>query len=190
MNELIAIGAVIIGWFLSEFSTYLRGGKARQEAISSALSVLLEVRFRAVCFDTIISLLKEHGEAENFAHQMRNILEKIIPEPEEINSSYEESIRTLSKFAPLLAYEFRSKNSFMKFLTNWRGMASEHGMDATEIESLELELKSVVLPEFNHMVIKLAELHSRNSAKEVKKLVSANIEVPTELKGMLQSIKN
>lgn len=189
MNEFITIGAVVVGWLLSELSTYLRGGKARKEAIASALSVLLEVRFRALCFDTIISLLKEHGATENIAYQIRNILEKIIPEPEEINSSYDDSIKTLSKVAPLVAYEFRSKNSFMKFLANWRGMASEHGMDAAEIESLERELKSVVLPEFNNMVIKLAELHSRASAKKVKKLVSTNIEIPAELKAIMQGIK-
>lgn len=190
MNELIAVGAVVIGWFLSELSTYLRGGKARKEAIASALSVLLEVRFRAICFDSIISLLKEHGAPQSIAHQIRNVLEIIIPEPEEINSSYEESIRTLSKVAPLVAYEFRSKNSFMMFLANWRSMANDHGMDAAEIESLELKLKSVVLPEFDHMVLKLAKLHSRRSAKEVKKLVSTNIEIPAALESIMQSIRS
>lgn len=188
MNEIIAIIAVAVGWVLSELSIYLRGGKARKEAVASALSILLEVRFRIICFDSIVSLFKEHGVQGGIAYQVRNILERIIPEPEEISSSYEESIRTLSKVAPLIAYEFRSKNSFMQFMSNWRHMATEHGVDAIEIESLEIELKSVVLPEFNKMVIKLAELHSRASAKEVKKLVSSNIKIPAELKSIMQSI--
>ena len=187
MENLITIFALVIGWGLNEATHYIRTSKEHKAAIANALSILLEIRFQAVVVDVVMEELKRHGAASEIIPTIRTLIDDIMQHSTALDDEYVESMKILAGTAPLLAYEYRSRNTMPNFLRTWRAIATEQGLPLKQIEEMEAQLKSVVIPKLNELIIFLAGVHSKKSAKAVKKIIETPVEIPKEISGMLEN---
>lgn len=187
MEHLITIIALVVGWSLNEASHYIRTSKEHKAAIANALSILLEVRFQAVGINCVMNELKTRGAPDEIIPVIRILLDTVIPNSTALDDEYTESMKTVAKTAPLLAYEYRSRNTIPSFLRNWRSMASEQGMPLKEIEEMESQLNSMIIPRLNELIIHLAEVHSKKSTSAVAEILKNPVEMP---KGFSEFLKN
>jgi len=187
VESLITIFALVIGWALNEASHYIRASKEHKAAIANALSILLEIRFQAVVIDAVMDEIKRHGASGEIIPSIRTLIDNIMQHSTALDDEYTESMKTVARTAPLLAYEYRSRNTMPSFLSSWRAIAAEHGMPLKEIEEMEAQLKSIVIPKLNELIIFLANVYSRKSAKAVKKIIETPVEIPKEISGLLEN---
>lgn len=189
MEWFATIVALIVGWALNEASQYLRSSKDHKSAIANALSILLEVRYQMLSIEYVFGMLKEQGAPDALIPRFRLLMNTIIPSTSTLDSDYAESMKVVARTAPVLAYQYRSRNSISSFIQNWRTMASEHGAPLEEIEKMESQLNSLIVPKLNKIIIELAKTHSYKSYKEVISIIEKPIELPKELSGFFDEIK-
>jgi hypothetical protein len=103
--------AALFGWVLSSLSQYLLARRQRREAISRALSDLLEIRHQLIAVDATLKKIRETvpipPEAEA---QVGPFLEQFLPNPEQLSRRYDESVSLIASVDPILAFSLRSKD--------------------------------------------------------------------------------
>ena len=151
---------------------------------------MLEVRFQAIGFDCVINELKKQGTPDDIIPVIRTMVDMLSPSSEALDSEYIEAMKTVSKTAPLLAYEYRSRNTIPNYLRNLRKIASEQGMPLNEVENMESQLSSLIIPKLNELILHLAEMHSRKSAKSVREILERPIEMPKEFSNFIETYKD
>lgn len=104
--------AALFGWLLSSLSQYFLGIRERRQAISKALSALLEIRHQLLALDLAIAeigkIVPLPPQAE--AH-FRLVLEQIVvPNPSQVYKRYDECVSLIAAEDPILAFRLRSKD--------------------------------------------------------------------------------
>ena len=104
--------AVLFGWALSSVSQYLLGLRERRQAVSKALSDLLEIRHQLLALDlAMVEIGKIIPLAPHLEAHFRLILEQmIIPNPNQLYKRYDESVSLIAAVDPILAFRLRSKD--------------------------------------------------------------------------------
>lgn len=189
VEKIIPLFAVAIGWGLNEFSHVFRSSKENKQAIAHALSVLLDIRFQAVYFEHMFSVLRKHGMPEEAVPVIRVLIEKTGIGKQGLSEEYEEALKVVAKHAPLVAYEYRSRASFPDFLRNLRGMAVENGMPVESMEDLESKLNSLVIPRMDELVVNLASFHSRKLERDVRRIIGKPVELPEGINEFISAMR-
>lgn len=189
MNSIITIFAIVVGWALNELSQFIRMRHSHSRAISHALSILLEVRYQAVCIEHLIDKFKKIGLEEKTMPYMRQVMDTLMPNSESLNNEYEDAIRKVSEESPLLAYEFRSKASISTFFSNYRNIALQSGASPESFELVESQLRSLIIPRLNELVLQLAKVHSKKSCSEVQRILESPIELPGDFEEIIDNFQ-
>jgi hypothetical protein len=112
--------AVLFGWGLNSVSQLLLGLSERREAVSKALSDLLEIRHQLLALDlAMVEIGKIVPLAPHLEAHFRLVLEQmIIPDPNQLYKRYDESVSLIAAVDPILAFRLRSKDLMRPLMKN------------------------------------------------------------------------
>ena len=188
MDALVAIAAVAVGWVLNEISRDRESSRNRKEAISSALSVMLEMRHRAKTIKYVLDRMQNAGAPGEIIPVMRALFDALLPQSEKDSIAYYEAVAELAKTSPLLAFQYRSRERLFDFLKNWREMMSSGGLAPADMEKLESQLNSVIEPHIDDGCIELAWKHSMVAWWKIRQALKKEYKFPDELEELLTSL--
>lgn len=180
---------LIVGFGLNEVSYFLRIRREDQRTISKTLAELLDVRhllrFQPLAVETLKKALPV-GIAAHDEVMLRNALSMFIPSTEGMQKRYEDAVSAVSAFLPLLAYDLRSKDVAGPLLGRLRSTLPIEPATAPLWLKMEDEVVKMALPKLEELILELAKLHSRKTAKEVATLLKKPTEAPTEFEQFLR----
>jgi hypothetical protein len=196
-NEgLRSVVLVIIGFLLAELKDYFAIRRERKEAVSAALSDLLEVRHRFVGLELLVDELSSLGETpEHVKSQLRINLDSLFPNWQELHDRYDKSVTTLARLDPLLSFQLRSKDFIGPTMRNLHSVMARDSQTAT---LLALPIKKGLVDKaelaLNESALKLARGRSllcwyrtRRLLKKAKELSSEGKEAWEPIKAILKS---
>jgi len=189
-DYLIPIISLLLGWFLSESSNLFRTRRDEKKNYGVTLVFLLEFRHKIISLNSAISLLKEKSIIdEKLEYAIRDIYASIIPVDNQPLEKYHESINTISKINPLLAYELINRDSFLPALENLKN-AFKNKIDSNQILfQQEKILTNAYLKVIEELILKLSFLHSIKTWVKIKKYLSKPDSWPKEITELLDLIK-
>jgi hypothetical protein len=191
---LTAIGAllgVILGFGLNEVSYLIRTRREDLRTISKTLAELLEVRHLLRILPLAVATLKKVIPGPISAPDevmLRHVLWTFIPNTEGIQKRYEEAVSAVAAFVPLLAYELRSKDAVGPILGRLRSMVPNEPGAAPMWLQFEDEIVKFSLPKLEELLLQLAKLHGRKTAKEVEALLKRPFEPPAEFEKFMSTV--
>jgi hypothetical protein len=151
--------AAFFGWALSSLSQYVLVIRERRQAISKALSDLLELRFQLLVTESAFEQVRKIAPVPPQAEpQLRLILEQsILPDSTQISKRYDESVSLIAAVDPLLGYGLRSKDLVRPLLKKLTNLAAAQDIQALAFAQ---QLQKLLLPhmeqEFNRVIKHLA----------------------------------
>lgn len=186
---------VMLGGALTGIGSHLRNRKERKRVLAAALCDLLEIRHRITSAELMLKELSSiQGLQKSHIPAIRTAFASWMPMDPKIDERYSASIDLLAGIAPILAFRLRSRNEIPKLLDKYRAFAEGTGVDPGLIESFEVILRTVVVPNLNNGVLQLARSHSLFTEFEVKRLIKksesltpAGLEFVDQVKGFVQS---
>lgn len=186
-KELVPVLAVVLGWGLSEMHHVLADRKSRSGALKQALAELLEVRFKLKAVDVVVGEIKARTpDARSVMPHVRNALDVLIGGAE--SQRYTAAIDLLARSDPFLAYELMSRDRVGAFFSTWRATAVSAGADAGDLESMESELKILVGPKLDDLVLNLAGKISWRAKFKTRKIIATSFNLPPDLTKLLDRV--
>ena len=181
---------VVLGSVITGIGAYVRARAERKRVIGRALSDLLEIRHQAVGIELVLREVRSRiAVPEEVIQSFRTHMNAVVPVDVEVHRRYDEAISLLSGVDPLLAFNLRSKNKVSHFMDTLRGVSASIGAAPTQIESVEAMLRLAIMPALDDAVLELANRHSLNTARRVKKLIATTALQP-ELSALLDNVAN
>ncbi|MCH9694153.1 MAG: hypothetical protein K0U72_06555 [Gammaproteobacteria bacterium] len=189
MTVLLPIIALLIGWGLNEIHHAGLRRRDFRSAICKALAYLLEVRFQLQALEFLIAELKHRvPEANMQMPQFRSLMETIIGNEDHIDRKYLTAVDAVAARDPFLAYELASRNRIGHFFRAWRQWASTAGAPPTDLENIEAELKKVIGPKFDEIIVSVARNISWRAKWRTRRILSRQFEIPEDLAQLFDSI--
>lgn len=189
LNVIAPLIGVVLGSTISGIGALVRARSERRKLIGRALSDLLEVRHHIVGVNSVLRLVRNHATvSDEEAQVFRAHMSTIAPLDADIHKRYGEAISLLSGVDPILAFEMRSKNKAPDLFNSLRNIATAMGVAPEKIEAVEGLLCLAVVPALDQAVLKLANLHTRATVRDVKRIVASSPNFCEELKLLTESL--
>lgn len=164
-----AVG-IAFGWVLGQFGQWLSLRQQRKQALSVALSELLEIRHRVRGESTIYGMMK--ARIPNLPREaeagLRVAISQIFPVSEDIPKRYEAAVSMVAKFDPMLAFRLRSQPDVFSARLRMQQMS------AADPRSLAIfpQMDDILIAEFSthldSLLVELGQLRSRKTGRQVK----------------------
>jgi hypothetical protein len=134
----------LFGWALSSLSQYLLALRGRREAISKALSDLLEIRHQFLAVDRALDEIRKVVQIPpEMETQFRVILEqRVLPDSTVLSKRYDESVSLVSAMDPILGYRLRSKDLMGPLLQRLNALA----VNDTQASALGQKMTKMLVP--------------------------------------------
>jgi hypothetical protein len=180
---------VVLGGSIAGLSALLRARAERKKMIGRALSDLLEIRHHIVGIEAILREVRSRTQVSDEEAQLfRTHMNAVAPLDTDIHKRYDEAISLLSGVDPILAFQMRSKNKLPLFLDSMQNVSASLGVTAAQKEAVEGILRLAVIPALDQAILRLAELHSRTTARQAKDIVSAAPDFEPELRRLFDGL--
>ena len=180
---------LIVGFCLNEWSYFRRTRSEDRRAVGKALAELLEVRHFLKSLPIVVETVKKTLPGPITAHSelmIRRVLWTIIPMPEGMQERYEEAVSAVSAFLPVLAFKLRYKNMVGPFLERLYGIVPIEPNVAPLFLNMEDEIFRQTIPELEELIKKLASIHERDTAKDVRTLLTNPLELPQKYENLIK----
>lgn len=180
--SLIPVGTLLLGWLLNELHRVVAGRKEHVASIRRTLAYLLEVRFQLRILEHLVQEIKcRSPETQSEMPQMRMAFEALLGFGNNLNEKYEEAVEAIAGQDPFLAYELTSRSRISTIFQDWRNMALSSGAAGEELEQMESDLKQLIGPSFDEIIVSIAGNLSWFSKRRVKKILSKPFELSPEM---------
>lgn len=174
---------LVIGFLLNELSSVIKSGREDRRTIGKALAELLEVRHHLKTLPLAIDSLKESLPGPISAYDefmLRKALWFLLPNTEGLQKRYEDSVSAVAGEFPMLAFGLRSKDAIGPIIGRLRGTLPVEPKDAQLWLKIEDEVVQLSIPKLDELILELAKLHRRSTARDVKAMLEKPFEKPKE----------
>lgn len=182
---------VAVTWGLNQMSALLRDRQERRKPIGRALADLLELRMQAFALRRFLQLcvaeykLPHDALTEDSALAALTGPGLLLGDTEELTKRYNAAVDLVAEVDPVLAFRMRSKDRLPWFLAQMQAMLPRDVLTAHGLPNLPEEIGSELEDQFDEFVLELARLHSWRAARQVKRRLQLPVEIPPELREML-----
>ena len=148
---------VIIGWFLSELSSWFRDKRSERMVISKALSELLEIRHIVLRLPEVTSyIMGLFGGSSSDRYEMELLFKTFLPSSEELRSRYQQAVDDLAYIDPASAFQIRDYAFIVSYFDSFRETIVSNPSDSTIIKPFEQFLLTTVKKTFDESIKNLA----------------------------------
>lgn len=180
-----------IGWILQEVSHSLSDRRERKQAISSALTDLLEIRFHLriveLALEKVSALvsLPEQGRAQIWV-----VFQQMVPNSADLHKRYNDSVSVVASLDPRLGFSLRSKDLIRPLLTLLNTIAAQDPKAATLWIAVQKPLADHANTRFDEVILDVARAHSYRTYRWAKKELVQMLETPKEAQEWLELVSN
>ena len=183
----ITLGAVVIGWLLSELSHVFRAFSQKRAALGRVLVELLEMHhYLRVIELTIIEIRERLRLTPQQVLQSINFFEWIIPQDPQHADRYNNAVSEVAATHPILAFALRRKEQVPLLMSRLRTVA---GNDAENYIATENFLRSKGIGALEDLIVEVARAHGVVSWYRVKRRLNAREELPAKLREHLDELQ-
>jgi len=175
---------LIVGFGLNELSFVIRSSREDRRTIGKALADLMEIRHHLKTLPLAIESLKASLPGPITAYDelmLRKAIWFFLPNTDGLQKRYEDAVSAVAGEFPMLAFDLRSKDAIGPLIGRLRGTLPIDPKDAQLWLKIEDEVVRLSIPKLNDLILELAKLHSRETAKDVDGILKKPFEKPTEL---------
>jgi hypothetical protein len=171
-----SITALVIGWSLNALSPYFAERRERRKAFSRVLTDLLDIRNELFLADYA---LDEIGKAVTLTPeieiQLRVGMQNLLPNQQQLQQRYNESVSQVAALDPLLGYQLRSKDILRPLISAlFSSVAQTQDMQAAAFLK---KMNALVLKEadksFEEIILTVARKRSLWTRYKTKKKLAA-----------------
>lgn len=187
-KELLPFATLILGWGLSESSTWLKSRQNKKTALANALSELLEIHHSLVgerlVKAEILKYTEIQIEQEPHIREMLNIMHIGL---DEVAQRYNDAVAKISGYEPLLAFQLRNKEKITPIILKLRDLS--HGDKDSEqfINKAIDELQEKLIPVIEEAVLDVARKHNWLTWYKARKIVK-NKGLPMDLHDLMKDV--
>jgi hypothetical protein len=178
------LGGVSAWWALR-----IRQRSERTAAIGVALADLLDVRHRLVVGALLAEIFRKESVPAEAMPQIRSLFANVIGEEPDLHPRYRKALAIVATVDPITSFELSSHDLLPRVFESWRSMAIQHGMNPSDVERFESQLREIARPYLDAAVIRLARAYSWLAFYTVRKMVRKKVELPSDLQSLLNSLR-
>ncbi len=167
---LIALPAAFLGWAFGELSKINQRRSDHKQAISMAISDLLEIRFEIYVIREMCQYFKKRFNLDRIQYsQVSFMITSLLPISDDISNRYNHAVDEVSKYDPLLAFQLRSKDQIQNYIVKMQKAIKDEFEGNEDWEEFEDALFDLIIPRYDDIILDVARLKSWNTKNRIKR---------------------